>query len=167
MPDSATPTHAAGEGPRVATRDLAGYVSRHLAERLATRGPIADFECRETRGAVVLTDVVDFTAHVERVTGSGPAGIEELAEAFDSYFSDLVGLVYGHGGDVLAIAGDAFFSFWPVHDESEMPGTVLRAVQAGMAIQAGLARVPGPARHSFGTRVGISAGDLRIAFVGG
>jgi class 3 adenylate cyclase/tetratricopeptide (TPR) repeat protein len=164
MQDSATPTHAAVEG---ASRDLASYVSRQLAARLASGGPIQDFECTEARGAVLLTDIVDFTAHVERVTGARPAGIEELAEAFDAYFSDLVGLVYGHGGDVLAIAGDAFFSFWPARDGSEIPGAVLRAVQAGMAIQAGLAGASGPARHSFGTRVGISAGELRIAFVGG
>jgi class 3 adenylate cyclase len=111
--DWATPTHAAGEGAGAVTRDLAGYVSRHLVGRLASGGPIQDFECTEARGAVLLTDIVDFTAHVERVTGASPAGIEELAKAFDAYFSDLVGLVYGHGGDVLAIAGDAFFSFWP------------------------------------------------------
>jgi class 3 adenylate cyclase/tetratricopeptide (TPR) repeat protein len=168
MPDSASPTHAAGEGhPGVAARDLAGYVSRHLADRLATGGPIQGFECTEVRGAVMLTDIVDFTAHVERVSGSGPAGIEELAEAFDAYFSDLVGLVYGHGGDILAIAGDAFFSYWLARDESELPDAVLRAAQAGVAIQRGLAAASGPARHSFGTRVGVSAGDLRIAFVGG
>jgi class 3 adenylate cyclase/tetratricopeptide (TPR) repeat protein len=148
-------------------RDLASYVSRHLAERLASGGPIRDFECTEVRGAVMLTDIVGFTAYVERVTGSRPAGIEELAEAFNAYFADLVGLVYGHGGDVLTIAGDAFFSYWPADTERELADAVLRATQAGEAIQAGLAHASEPARHSFGTRVGISAGDLRVAFVGG
>jgi class 3 adenylate cyclase/tetratricopeptide (TPR) repeat protein len=169
MQDSVAPVasgHLARDGASVATRDLAAYVSRHLADRLASGGPIEGFECAEIRGAVMLTDVVGFTAHVERVTGSRPAGIEELAEAFNAYFSDLVGLVYGHGGDVLTIAGDAFFSYWPARDESELAGAVLRAAQAGVAIQKGL-HAPGPARHRFGTRVGVSAGDLRAAFVGG
>jgi hypothetical protein len=73
----------------------------------------------------------------------------------------------GHGGDVLTIAGDAFFSYWPAGPGGDLTEPVLRAAQSGMAIQAGLAHRPGPARHSFGTRVGISAGDLRVAFVGG
>jgi class 3 adenylate cyclase/tetratricopeptide (TPR) repeat protein len=167
MQDSVSPTHIAGDGAGAATRDLASYVSRHLADRLASGGPIEGFECKEARGAVLLTDIVGFTAHVERVAGTRPAGIEELAEDFNAYFSDLVGLVYGHGGDVLTIAGDAFFSFWPAADEDELADAVLRAAQAGVAIQAGLPEDSGPPRHRFGTRVGISAGELRVAFVGG
>jgi class 3 adenylate cyclase/tetratricopeptide (TPR) repeat protein len=161
------PRQAAAAGSGVSDRDLASYVSRHLAARLASRGPIDGFESAEVRGAVMLTDIVDFTAHVERITGSRPAGIEELAEAFNAYFSDLAGLVYGHGGDVLTIAGDAFFSYWAAGPGGDLAEPVLRAAQAGMAIQAGLAHRPGPARHGFGTRVGISAGHLRVAFVGG
>ena len=163
MQDSATPTHAAGEG--AVTRDLASYVSRLLAGRLASGGPIDDFESHEARGGGAAHRHRGLHRPRRACVRGPPGGLEELAEAFDAYFSDLVGLVYGHGGDVLAIAGDAFFSFWPARDGSELPGAVLRAVEAGLAIQAGLARV-GPARHSFGTRVGISAGDLRIAFVG-
>lgn len=150
------------------TRVLPSYVSRHLAERLASRGPIEEFECTEVSGALLLTDIEGFTAYVERVTESRPGGIEELAEAFNAYFSDLVGLVYAHGGDVLTIAGDAFFSYWPAANERELAAAVMRAAQAGVAIQAGLARASsGPARHGFPTRIGISAGDLRVAFVGG
>jgi class 3 adenylate cyclase/tetratricopeptide (TPR) repeat protein len=156
-----------GAEARDVTRDLPSYVSRHLADRLVSRGPIEDFECTEISGAVLLTDIADFTAYVERVTESRPGGIDELAEAFNAYFSDLVGLVYGHGGDVLTIAGDAFFSYWPAGTDRELGTAVLRAAQAGMAIQAGLAHPSGPARHRFRTRIGISAGDLRVAFVGG
>jgi hypothetical protein len=87
MQDSALPTHAAGEDRGAATRDLAGYVSRHVAGRLASGGLIQDFECTEARGAG--------PAHGHRglhgsrrachVTGARPAGIEELSEAFDAY----------------------------------------------------------------------------------
>ncbi len=147
--------------------DLSSYVPRLLAERLATDGQFGDFEWAEVEAAVLLTDIAGFTARVESVTSS-PAGLEELARSFNAYFSDLVGLVYGHGGDVLAIAGDAFFSCWPVSAEQDLETAVVRAAQAGLAIQKGLEDVGGPqARHSFRTRIGISAGGLRVAFVGG
>ena len=105
--------------------------------------------------------------YVEQVSASRPNGLEDLARAFDTYFADLVGFVYGHGGDVLAIAGDSFFSYWPVADDGDLPDAVMRAAQAGLAIQAGLGQADGPEPHTFQTRAGVSAGHLRIAFVGG
>ena len=93
---------------------MSSYVSRLLADRLALSGPIRGFEATGVFAALLLTDISGFTAYVEQVSGSHPTGLEDLARDFDTYFADLVGLVYGHGGDVLAIAGDAFFSYWPV-----------------------------------------------------
>ena len=111
---------------------------RLLARRLATGGPIEQFEATTLRAALLLTDIAGFTAYVERVSNSRRTGIEDLARAFDGYFADLVGIVYGHGGDVLAIAGDAFFSYWPVDDDRQLADAVLRATEAAHAIQAGL-----------------------------
>jgi class 3 adenylate cyclase len=95
---------------QTASRDLASYVSRLVADRLCARRRFARWEAQTLRGAVLLTDVADFTALVERLSGTGPEGIEELSRSFNAYFADLVGIVYGHGGDVLNIAGDSFFS---------------------------------------------------------
>lgn len=149
------------------THDLSSYVPRLLADRLVAGGPIEDFEVSSVSAALLLTDVAGFTAYVEQVSASRPTGLEDLARAFDSYFADLVGFVYGHGGDVLAIAGDSFFSYWPVADAAELPDAVMRAAQAGLAIHAGLGQAGGPEPHTFQTRAGVSAGHLRIAFVGG
>ena len=155
------------EPPQTATRDLASYVSRLLANRLAAGGGFADWESTTVRGAVLLTDVADFTALVERQSGTGPEGIEELSRAFNSYFSDLVGIVYGHGGDVLTIAGDAFFSWWPAAEDGDLGEPVLRAAQAGLAIQAGLGGRATVGGEPLRTRVGVAAGDLDVSFVGG
>ncbi|MFL6111545.1 MAG: adenylate/guanylate cyclase domain-containing protein, partial [Catenulispora sp.] len=138
-----------------------------LAGRLAAGGPIESFEVSSVHAALLLTDVVGFTAYVEQVSAARPTGLEDLARDFDMYFSDLVGLVYGHGGDVLAIAGDAFFSYWPVDAEGDLPDAVMRAAETGLAIQAGLGAERRPALHRFQTRAGVSAGTLRTAFVGG
>src|SRR5512132_2621470 len=154
-------------GPRTSSHDLASYVPRLLAGRLASEGPIAQFESTTLRAALLLTDIAGFTAYVERVSNSRRTGIEDLARAFDGYFADLVGIVYGHGGDVLAIAGDAFFSYWPVEDDLELGNAVMRAAEAALAIQNGLGERQGVAGHDFQTRAGVGAGKLTIAFVGG
>jgi class 3 adenylate cyclase/tetratricopeptide (TPR) repeat protein len=146
---------------------MSSYVSRLLANRLARSGPIEGYEATSVRAALLLTDIAGFTAYVEQVSATGPTGLEDLARDFDAYFSDLVGLVYGHGGDVLAIAGDAFFSYWPVETEAALPDAIMRAAETGLAIQAGLGDGQRPAVHRFQTRAGVSAGELRIAFVGG
>jgi class 3 adenylate cyclase len=106
---------------------MSSYVSRLLANRLARSGPIEGYEATSVRAALLLTDIAGFTAYVEQVSATGPTGLEDLARDFDAYFSDLVGLVYGHGGDVLAIAGDAFFSYWPVETEAALPDAIMRA----------------------------------------
>jgi class 3 adenylate cyclase/tetratricopeptide (TPR) repeat protein len=149
------------------SHDLSSYVSRLVADRLATGGPIQRYESTTVRAALLLTDIAGFTAFVDQVSASRPTGLEDLARAFDNYFADLVGFVYGHGGDVLTIAGDAFFSYWPVATAGGLPDAVIRAVQAGLAIQAGMGKRESSASHTFHTRAGVSAGELRIAFVGG
>jgi class 3 adenylate cyclase/tetratricopeptide (TPR) repeat protein len=149
------------------SHDLSSYVPRLLAERLATGGPVEEFEVSSVHAALLLTDVAGFTAYVEQVSASRPTGLEDLARAFDTYFADLVGLVYGHGGDVLAIAGDSFFSYWPVAGAGDLPDAVMRATQAGLAIHGGIGPRERPGPHTFRTRAGVSAGELRLAFVGG
>jgi class 3 adenylate cyclase/tetratricopeptide (TPR) repeat protein len=146
---------------------MASYVSRLLARRLAEGGPIADFESTTVRAALLLTDVAGFTAHVEQVSTSGPTGLDELSRAFDGYFADVVGIVSGYGGDILAIAGDAFFSYWPATDGAQLADGVMRAAEAALAIHAGLGDRKRIAPHEFRTRAGVTAGELTIAFVGG
>ena len=161
------PSPVTREHPQTTSRDLASYVSRLLATRLAARGDFPGWESVPARGAVLLTDVAGFTAMVERISGTGPEGIEELSRAFNGYFSDLAGIVYGHGGDVLAIAGDSFFSLWPAGEDGRLDRAVVRAAQAGLAIQDGLGRRATVGDEPLLTRVGVAAGDLRVAFVGG
>ena len=147
-------------------QSLSGYVPWLVSRRLAA-GPIVSPETRSTAAAVLLTDLEGFTAHVESFTEHGRAGLEELARALNGYFADLVGLVYAHGGDVLSIAGDAFLCYWPATGPEGLPEAVLRASQAGLAIQSALDGRPiGHGRH-FNTRLAVSAGQLDLSLVGG
>ena len=86
--------------------DPVSYVSRYLADRLGVPPTIQGFETRRVRAALLLTDVVDFSAHVDRVSAAGAPALEQLAHDFDGYLSELVRIVDQWGGDVLSIAGD-------------------------------------------------------------
>jgi class 3 adenylate cyclase/tetratricopeptide (TPR) repeat protein len=146
---------------------LAGFIPRYLSGRLASGPPITGPECTVVRGAVLLLDIAGFTAQVERLAGTGDEGLEEVAAAFNAHFIEIVDVVYAHGGDVLSIAGDAFFCHWPADESGGLPNAIVRAAQAGLAIQAALSGHVKGASHRFSARIGIGAGDLTIALVGG
>ncbi len=149
-----------------ASRSLSCYLPRLLSGRLA-RGPIATPEARLHSAAVLLSDLQGFTSLVATFTGSGRAGLEQLTWVLNSYFADLVEEVYAHGGDVLCIAGDAFLCYWPMEPGDALGDITLRAAQAGLAIQKRLHNRDAGHGHRFATRIGVGAGDLSIAFVGG
>jgi class 3 adenylate cyclase/tetratricopeptide (TPR) repeat protein len=119
-------------------------------------------------GVVLLADIVGFTSHVEEITDSGLAGLDDLAGALDAYFAAFAASVSAHGGDILNVAGDAFLCCWWAQDDTEQAhaDATLRAVQAAVAI---LDAVSSPALHErrFATRIGVSAGEVVTAFVGG
>jgi class 3 adenylate cyclase/tetratricopeptide (TPR) repeat protein len=150
-----------------AAHALSSYVPKLLSRRLATSGPIAAPEAQLTSAAVLLSDLQGFTPLVASFTAAGRSGLEQLTWVLNGYFSDLVEEVYAHGGDVLCIAGDAFVCYWPAAAPGDLGESTLRAAQAAIAVQARVHGRDAGRGHRFATRVGVSAGDLAIAFVGG
>jgi class 3 adenylate cyclase/tetratricopeptide (TPR) repeat protein len=157
-----------GESGSTEARLLASYVPRLLSSRLAAGG-ISEPEAADARGAVLLTDIAGFTSHVEHMAAAGSAGLDALAAGLNGYFSDLVAVVYEHGGDVLHVAGDAFFCWWPADGvgKSELAAAALRAAQAGVAIQAVVNDRTIGFDRTVATRMGLAAGSLRLNWVGG
>lgn len=143
-----------------------GYLSRLLQERVASTPRLSAPEARHVPAVLLLSDIERFTALVETLSATGREGLEELTWVLNAYFADLVEVVHAHGGDVLYIAGDAFLCHWPVEDEP--PGVVVvRAAQCGLVIQQRLHdRVVRPGL-TIRTRIGVGAGELVTAFVGG
>jgi class 3 adenylate cyclase/tetratricopeptide (TPR) repeat protein len=153
--------------PALTTRRLASFVPRLVSERLAAVNPVTEPETRLVPGAVLLTDIAGFTRLVEELTESGPAGLDELAAGLDAYSGALAEQVYAHGGDIVTIAGDAFLCVWPAED-GDLATATLRAVQAGLAVLDAVDREFGhDQRRRFETRVGVGAGNIITAFVGG
>lgn len=146
---------------------LSSYVSRLLFDRVASGRPFEGPEARQVHAAVLLSDIKGFTSLVEVFAASGRTGLEELTWVLNAYFADLVEIVYAHGGDVLWVAGDAFFCYWQAASRETLGDATLRAAQAGKAIQARLHERDAGRGRRFATRIGVSAGELTTAFVGG
>ena len=72
-----------------------------LGERLAAGGPLVEAESTTVPAALLLSDIEGWTSRVERICGTGPDGLDELARSLNSYFVQLTEIVYEHGGDVL------------------------------------------------------------------
>ncbi|MGA2551271.1 MAG: adenylate/guanylate cyclase domain-containing protein [Burkholderiaceae bacterium] len=149
------------------TRAFSSYVPRLISKRLASGAAFHAPEAEIVSAAVLVSDIQGFTSLVRAFTEAGRSGLEELTWVLNGYFADLVEEIYAHGGDVLCIAGDGFLCYWPVVAPFDLAQTTLRAAQAGFAIQARLHDRNAGHNQRFATRIGVSAGDVSIAFVGG
>jgi class 3 adenylate cyclase/tetratricopeptide (TPR) repeat protein len=140
---------------------LSAYLPRLVLRRLATGVPFAGPEATRTRAALLLSDIEGFSALVEHSVAGGRAALEELTWALNRYFVDVVDAVHAHGGDVLYIAGDAFYCCWTAKDDAALSRAAGQAAAAGAAIEQ---RTRG---GRFATRIGVGTGDLVVAFAGG
>jgi class 3 adenylate cyclase/tetratricopeptide (TPR) repeat protein len=143
------------------------YLSRALRERLASPRPLVEPECWARAGVVLLSDIQGFTSLIEGYAARGKAGLEEITWRLNAYVADVVEIVEGCGGDVLSIAGDAFLCHWLAAEPGDVATAILRAAEAGLAIQRKIQGAVDGEGRGFPTRVGISAGEVIIAHVGG
>jgi class 3 adenylate cyclase/tetratricopeptide (TPR) repeat protein len=143
------------------------YISSMLGARLASRGSLVEAESASFHAALLLTDIQGFTSRVERLCSAGPEGLDELARSLNSYFVELAETVYRHGGDVLTVTGDAFLCCWLADGPDDLDVPTARAAQAALAFQDRAERRAAAGGEPLLTRIGIAAGVLEVAFVGG
>jgi tetratricopeptide (TPR) repeat protein len=140
--------------------------SRHLRNRLrdGTETPGS----MQVSGAVLLSDIVGFTTHVEAMAALGRHGVETFSVAMGGYIDRSINLVHAAGGDVLAIAGDSLLCLWESDGTHDGTAAALRrAVRTGLSIQSALHRHPIDDQRIVETRIGVSAGALSLTVVGG
>jgi class 3 adenylate cyclase/tetratricopeptide (TPR) repeat protein len=153
---------------------VASYVPTPVARRFAADPtPLAVPEGTAFPAAALFADVSGFTALTERLAQEGPAGAERLTGVLNDYFGRLLGVVTGHGGDVVKFAGDALLAVWPVEDPDErMPeaaglaDAVGRAAQCGLAAQEALRDFTAPGGR-LTMRIGVGGGQAVGMHVGG
>jgi class 3 adenylate cyclase len=69
----------------------------------------------------MFADVSGFTALGEKMLQKhGVGGPEYLARHLNSYFSQMVKIIAGEGGDIFKFAGDAMIVLWPDVDSVDV-----------------------------------------------
>ena len=148
---------------------LASYVPDIVVRRLLQDPtPIAKPQIDRFPAAVIFIDISGFTILTETLVKSGPDGLETLTAILNAYFGQIVDLILKYGGDVLKFAGDALLAVWPVQEADEtLQKQTLQACQCALVIQQFSQSYTATSDVSLALRIGIGAGDVAIAHVGG
>ncbi|MEA3185773.1 MAG: hypothetical protein QOJ74_2250, partial [Ilumatobacteraceae bacterium] len=140
--------------------------SKHLRRRLtsgwATPGTVT------LDGAVMLSDIVAFTSHIEAMSSLGRSAVESFSVGMGAYIDQVINLVHAHGGDVLVIAGDSLMCLWEAADHPDgLRAAAASAASAALAIQAAVHGHRLGHGHTLETRIGVSAGPVTLTVAGG
>jgi class 3 adenylate cyclase/tetratricopeptide (TPR) repeat protein len=146
----------------------APFVSPLVLRRLArVPAPINAPEESSLAGVILVADVSGFTSFTESLSTAGPAGAETVKDALNACFGPLIEIVGSHGGDVLQFAGDAVVALFPSADQNDLTDAVARAEAAARAVQQRVGSVAIAGHATLRLRIGIGAGSIRNAVVGG
>lgn len=100
------------------------YLPQAILKVLETALPTPPWR-GDGRGHALMVDCSGFTALADRLTSEGARGIEAIGMRLNATMQELVEVLLGHGGDVVAFAGDALTVVWPDDDEAggaRLPG---------------------------------------------
>lgn len=140
--------------------NIASYVPRLLQQPLASEAPL------RLMASLLFVDISGFTPLAERLAQRGAVGAEDLSRLLNVYYGHLIDVILAHGGDILKFAGDALIALWPDLTEP-LEDRTLRAVQCGLAIQEMLGARPVAGAEGLAVKVGIGAGEVGLAMLGG
>jgi len=164
-------------------QSISAYVPGRIVRQVLA-DPCSSPVGREERLDVVLlfADVSGFTAMSESLAGLGKEGAEELTRILNAYFSAMIDLVRGYGGQVIDFGGDsitcAFMSdqkpgvgrFACALIETWFPSAVLHACACALAMQDKIAAFQAVETRggtfSLHMKIGISAGAVLSLSVG-
>jgi class 3 adenylate cyclase/tetratricopeptide (TPR) repeat protein len=141
--------------------ELTPYVPRLLVDWLETA---PDTNEKEVEGSLVFIDLSGFTAMSERLSRKGKVGAEEVTDAINATFSDLLGVSYQVGGSLLKFGGDALLLFFEGENHEA------RACHAAAGMRSAL-RERGPIATSAGNitlrmSAGVNSGVFQFFLVG-
>lgn len=140
---------------------LSPYVPRLATEWLES---MPSESVRVLEGTLAFADISGFTRLTEILALRGKAGAEELTGHLDVTFTELLGIAYANGGELIKWGGDAVLLWY--HGTDHAP----RAVDAAWRMQRTMSRI-GRLRTSAGRTVlrmsvGIHSGDFHYFSIG-
>ena len=143
---------------------LSAYLSSIVLERIENSDLKRNMpEQVRFPAAVLFADISGFTTFTEELDNSGPEGIEAVAEILNKAFSNLISIVYEHGGDVVKFAGDALWAIWRGEADG-LDAAIHQSLYCAQSIQKNHSILDD---SSVNLRVSLSAGEISVLHVGG
>jgi class 3 adenylate cyclase/tetratricopeptide (TPR) repeat protein len=124
------------------------------------------------RGIFLFGDVSGFTPLSEQLKSLGQEGAELITGIINDLFTELVKILFYHGGSLLKFGGDALLGLFPCASEKEVAESSMRAIQAALAMQEVMkqdrfaAIEAGGELRTLRIKCGISAGPYFAAHIG-
>ena len=138
------------------------YLAPHVAADIARRGDAVRPGGDKRPVAVLFTDIRGFTTLSETMSP------DAIAELLSEYFSEMVDVVFEHGGTLDKFIGDALMAIWgaPIAHEDDPD----RALRAALAMQAAVGRLnerwAGVGRPPIAVGMGLNTGEAFAGNVG-
>jgi adenylate cyclase len=138
------------------------YFAPDLAHQIAGHEEEIQLGGAKRRVVVLFSDIRGFTSISERMSP------EEIASLLNRYFTEMVEIVFEHGGTLDKFIGDAVMALWgaPIAREDDAD----RATRAGVEMQRALARLNQEwkldGRQELSIGIGINVGEVFAGNIG-
>ena len=138
------------------------YFAPHVAADIVQRDAAIRQGGERRPTTVLFSDIRGFTAIAEAM------GPDAIAPFLSEYFTEMVDVIFEHGGTLDKFIGDAIMALWgsPIAHVDDPD----RALRAAVAMQAAIARLnqrwAGEGRPEIGVGIGINHGDVFAGNIG-
>ncbi len=138
---------------------ISRYVSPEMCEEILKNPALLQLGGRRQEVTVLFADIKGFTAMSESLDP------EEVVEVLNTYFTEMVDLVFKHQGTLDKYVGDALMAVFGV--PMPLPHAATRAVECAVAMQRRLAQMQAQKRTPIkGVRIGINTGEAIVGNIG-
>jgi adenylate cyclase len=135
------------------------YVSPELCEEILKNPGMLALGGRRQLVTVLFADIRNFTSMSEALAP------EEVVEVLNTYFTEMVDLVFQHQGTLDKFVGDALMAVFGV--PLPIPQAAVRAVECALAMQRHLKQMQAAGQTPIqGMRIGINTGEAIVGNIG-
>jgi adenylate cyclase len=138
------------------------YFAPNIAAEIAQQGSVIPLGGERRPITILFSDIRGFTSMAESM------GPDAIAQLLTDYFSDMVEIIFEHGGTLDKFVGDAIMALWgaPIAHADDAD----RALRAAVAMQRGVARLNQQwalaGRPEIGVGIGINYGEVFAGNIG-
>jgi adenylate cyclase len=138
------------------------YFAPNIAAEIAQQDAVVPLGGERRPITILFSDIRGFTSMAESM------GPDAIAQLLTEYFSEMVDIIFEHGGTLDKFVGDAIMALWgaPIAHEDDPD----RALRAAVAMQRGVARLNEQwalaGRPEIGVGIGINYGEVFAGNIG-